>query len=104
MVARRRVAWSRQALRNLDEVLGHVAEVSPQGAASVARSALDLAESLSTLAERGRVVPEIGRPEIREVFAFRYRLMYRVEPEAVTIIAFIHGARDFARWRREVDL
>jgi hypothetical protein len=42
--------------------------------------------------------------DIREVFAFRYRLMYRVEPKAVTIVAFIHGARDFAQWRREVDL
>jgi len=104
VVARRRVEWSQQALWNLDGVLGHVSEVSPQGASSVARSALDLAESLSSLAERGRVVPEIGRPEIREVFVFRYRLMYRVEPETVTVIAFIHGSRDFARWRREVEL
>ena len=62
-----------------------------------------MAASLETLAERGRVVPELADPTIREVFVFRYRLMYRIETERVTILAFVHGARDFARWRREQD-
>jgi plasmid stabilization system protein ParE len=58
---------------------------------------------LATLAERGRVVPEFSDPSIREVFAFRYRLLYRVEAGRVTVLAFVHGARDFERWRREVE-
>lgn len=104
MASRRRVDWSQQAVRNLNDVLEYVAQASPRGAASIARSALALGDSLATLADRGRVVPEIGREDVREVFAFRYRLMYRIEPERVVVVAFIHGARDFARWRRELDL
>ena len=100
MDSRRRVVWSRPALDALNEALAYIATESPQGAASVARAALDSSDALSTLAERGRIVPEIGRPAIREIFVFRYRLLYRVGSDRVTVIAFLHGARDFERWRR----
>ncbi len=65
--------------------------------------ALAAAESLATLSERGRVVPELGQPDTREIFVFRYRLLYEVEPEVVRIVAFLHGARDFERWRRDAE-
>ena len=74
-----------------------------QGAVRVLEQALSAAESLSTLGERGRVVPELREPSIREIFVFRHRLVYEVRPDAVRIIAFLHGARDFERWRREND-
>jgi plasmid stabilization system protein ParE len=55
------------------------------------------------VSERGRVVPELSQPDTREIFVFRYRLLYDVEPEVVRIVAFLHGARDFERWRREAE-
>ena len=70
---------------------------------TVLEAALEAAASLSTLSERGRVVPETNDPAIRETFVFRYRLMYRVEPERVLVLAFVHGARDFATWRQRRD-
>jgi hypothetical protein len=54
------------------------------------------ARNLSALWDRGRVVPEIGDSAVREVFVFRYRMVYRVQADRVEIIAFVHGARDFA--------
>lgn len=63
--------------------------------------ALDAAASLSTLSERGRVVPELNDLSIREVFVFRYRLLYQVREKTVVILTFLHGARDFHTWRRE---
>jgi toxin ParE1/3/4 len=64
------------------------------------RSPLDLqtASTLSTLAERGRIVPEFNDPAKRELFVFRYRLIYQVSEERVIVQAFLHGARDFAKW------
>lgn len=103
MAPRRRVVWSQRALDSLDEVLSYISQDSSQGARSVATSALEIASSLSTLAERGRIVPEVGRSSIREVFVFRYRLMYRIEADQVTVIAFVHSARDFERWRRDSE-
>jgi toxin ParE1/3/4 len=40
---------------------------------------------------------------IRELFVRRYRLIYRVKEGEVFVLAFIHGARDFASMRREQD-
>jgi toxin ParE1/3/4 len=80
-------------------VLGFISRDSPEGASRVVEQVLAAAQSLETLSERGRVVPERADPMIREVFVYRYRLMYRVTRDMVEILAFIHGARDFGRWR-----
>lgn len=53
---RRSVVWTASALRALEEVLAYVNEESPSGASRVLTRALNAAESLSTLAERGRVI------------------------------------------------
>jgi plasmid stabilization system protein ParE len=101
VAARRRVAWTLEGRRTLDEVLDFIARDSPEGARRVLEQVLAAARSLATLSERGRIVPERADPSIREIFVYRYRLMYRVSTNSVAILAFIHGARDFERWRGE---
>lgn len=61
-----------------------------------------MAGSLATMSERGLVVPEVGDVTLRELFVYRYRLLYRVRDERVVIVAFLQGARDFEKWRREL--
>ena len=97
----RRVVWAESAQHALEEVLGDIAAMSPDGAVRVLTRALETAESLSTLAERGRVVPEIGESTLRQLLVYDYRLLYRVREDRVVIRAFLHGARDFSTWRRE---
>ena len=63
---------------------------------------LAAAESLSVFSERGRVVPETRTQCIREVFVFRYRLMYRTSADRVEILAVLHGAMDYERWLKGV--
>ena len=102
MAARtRRVIWAESARLALEEVIGYVAQESSDGAARVLVRALDTAASLSTLAERGRVVKERGELTLRELPVYDYRLLYRVHEDRVVIRAFLHGARDFSTWRRE---
>jgi plasmid stabilization system protein ParE len=36
---------------------------------------------------------------MRELLVGNYRLVYEVDGSRVRIVAFLHGARDFARWR-----
>jgi len=104
MAARvREVIWAESARDALDDIIAYIAQHSQQVAVHVLEAALEAAASLSTLSERGRVVPETNDPAIRETFVFRYRLMYRVEDERVVVVAFVHGARDFARWRQGQD-
>ena len=102
MVARpRRVEWAEAAAQALDEVIAYTVQQSPDGAARVLIRALDTAASLATLAERGRVVREVGESALRELPVYDYRLMYRVYEDRVVIRAFLHGARDFSTWRSE---
>lgn len=99
----RRVIWAESAQLALDEVIEYIAIDSRANAFLVLESALEAARHLSTLAERGRVVPELNDPAVREIFVFRYRLIYRVEADRVEVRAFVHGARDFAALRRDQD-
>ena len=102
MVTRtRRVIWTESAQRALDDVVTYIAQESSDRAIRVLTRALDVAASLSTLAERGHVVREIGDPTLRELAVYKYRLLYRVREDRVVIRAFLHGARDFSTWRRE---
>jgi toxin ParE1/3/4 len=52
------------------------------------------ADSLRLFAERGRIAPELSVPTIREIFVYRYRLIYEVSATDVHILAVLHGARD----------
>jgi plasmid stabilization system protein ParE len=82
-------------------VIEFIARDSREGALRVLEQALSAAASLESLSERGRVVPELADPSVREIFVYHYRLVYRVAPESVAILAFVHGARDFERWRHQ---
>ena len=104
MAARvRTVVWAESAYAALDEVIAYIAQDSRQAAVRVLDRALEAAAGLATFAQRGRVIPELADPRIREVFVYRYRLLYRVERERVVVVAFLHGARDFGKWRQGQD-
>ena len=104
MVARvRAVVWAQSTRDALDEVTGYIAQDSQQAAVQVLDAALGAAASLAMFSERGRIVPELNNPAIREMFVFRYRLLYQVHDEQVLVVAFLHGVRDFATWRQSQD-
>jgi len=100
---RRRVIWSPSAQQALDEAVSYISKDSPAGAMRVLQEALETASGLGEFSERGRIVPEFMDPSLREVFVYRYRLLYRIFPDHVSIVTFLHGARDFTDWARRND-
>lgn len=99
----RRVAWTETAWRDLEGIADHIAEDSPGYAAALVRRMRDRARSLEELAERGRIVPELDQPTVRELVVGSYRLIYEIdEEEMVYVLGLIHGARDLAAaWDEE---
>ncbi len=91
---RRRVVWTEQARRMLDDAVSYVAQESRPSAERLLMRALDAASSLDLHSERGRLVPELDQPNIRQLLVQRYRLLYEVTPAEVQVLAFVHGARD----------
>ena len=98
---RRSVVWAASARAALDDLVTYIAQDSREAAVRILVATLDTASSLDQHAERGRIVPELNQPDLRELFVFDYRLLYRVRPDEVVIVADLHGARDFATWRQE---
>lgn len=92
----RQVAWTKTAWRDLERIADYIAEDSPGYAAALVRRIRDRARSLEEMAERGRVVPELEEPAVRELIVGSYRLIYEIDGADVSILGLIHGARDLA--------
>lgn len=98
-----KVIWADAAVADLDAAAEYISKDSPAYAASFVSRSLEAARSLGTLSERGRVVPEFKREDIREIFIYSYRMIYRIEKLQVSILAIIHGRQDFSRAWDERD-
>lgn len=87
------VVWSPRAIDDVEAIAVFIAEDSPAYAASVVRQILEKARKLSEFPLAGRTVPEFGDDAIREVFAYSYRIIYRVDENEITVAAVFHGRR-----------
>ncbi len=88
-----RVAWSPAAADDLEGMTTYIARDSAAYARTVASKVLAAAKSLGQFPEIGRMVPEVGDPSIRERFVYSYRVIYRIEPHRVLVLAIVHGKR-----------
>lgn len=89
-----RVAWTEHALAQLDEAIAFIAKDRPETALAWLERLLDAGESLTELPDRGRVVPEAARADVRELIVGPYRLVYRIDSDAVTIAMVLHERRE----------
>ena len=89
-----RLRWSARGQAELQAVIDYVAVDAPANARSIARLAYSKAEHLVDQPRQGRRLPEyIGPREIREVFVYRWRLIYEVTEGEVTVLAMDHAAQ-----------
>ena len=92
-----KVFLSQVALNDLERVVAYIAPHNPIAAERLGNQLLDAALSLHTFPERGRMVPEFRRTELREIIFRSYRIIYRMNPtdQSLEIVRFWHGARGF---------
>ena len=90
----RRIQWTELAADDLKAIHDYIARDSERFAAGVTNRIVSAARSLSTVSYRGRMVPEFKSPDVRELIVGKYRLVYRISPRLITVLAIIHGARD----------
>ena len=89
-----RVTWSPRALADVDAIASYIAADSPFYAGSVVRRILGLVRTLEQFPRAGRKVPEFDDDNLRELIAYSYRIIYRVEEAEVIVAAVIHGRRN----------
>jgi plasmid stabilization system protein ParE len=83
------VTWSPQVRDDLHDIAAYLAKDSPRYASTVISRIMAAGRPLEFLPGRGRIVPELGLDDHREVFVHAYR----IDRRTVQILAIIHGRR-----------
>jgi toxin ParE1/3/4 len=98
-----KVFLSVDALSDLERIVTYIARHNAVAAEQMGNQLLDAALSLHTFPERGRMVPEHRRPELREIIFRSYRIIYQINntDRSLEIVRFWHGARGFPHIPRE---
>ena len=88
-----KLSWSPKATVDLEESCEYISRDSEHYAKLFAQKIVALVETIAEFPMAGRIVPEYQRDNLRERIFQNYRIVYRVKPEVVEIVAIVHGAR-----------
>jgi plasmid stabilization system protein ParE len=92
-----RIVWATPALRDQEDILDYLVQDSLAAATRFLDQVDTAVSRLASLPHLGRVVPELERHLVlryREVVLSPWRLIYRVEPDRVYVLAVIDGRRN----------
>jgi toxin ParE1/3/4 len=87
------ILWTQEALDRLIEIEDYILQDSPERAARFVDQIIGHAESLCDGPRKGRTVPEIANPDIRELIFGKYRIVYRLNEDSVEILTVFEGHR-----------
>lgn len=88
------ITWSREAGENLAQIEEFIARDSLERAIRFVDALIDHVETmLPDNPGSGRVVPEIGNPDIRELIYRGYRIVYRLQGDVLEILTVFEGHR-----------
>jgi toxin ParE1/3/4 len=88
-----RIVWSSRAAQDLDSITDYIAADSPAYAGVVLKNIVNQTRILARFPQAGRKVPEFDDENVRELVVYSYRIIYRLQPDEVLIVAVIHGRR-----------
>jgi len=89
--ARRSIVWSARARRDLTSIQDFIAEDDPSAAERWVDGLASAVELAARLPNSGRIVPELQRPEVRELVRGGYRIVYRVESKRILVLTVFEG-------------
>ena len=89
-----KVIWADPALANLKSIVEYISHDSPTYASRFALTVVAAPRRLELFPHSGRIVPEFGRPDVRELIHGAYRIVYQIRGDVCYIVAVAHGSRD----------
>ena len=89
------IEWTERAVADLRAIDDYIAADNPGAAERWVGKLIAKAEAAARLPMAGRVVPEKGRRDIREVFLRTYRIVYRVREGSILVLTVFEGHRLF---------
>lgn len=95
-----KIFWTPLAFERLEEIFEYISRDDLKEAQKMVERIFAKVETLSEFPERGRIVPEANRKEIREVFESEYRIIYRFDSDKLYILSL----RNFREMLKDKDL
>lgn len=89
------IEWTERAVADLRAIADYIPADNPAAAERWVDRLIAKAEAAARLPMAGRVVPEKGRSDIREVILRTYRIVYRVREESILVLTVFEGHRLF---------
>ena len=78
--------WTDRARRDLLAIGRYMARDNPAAARQWVERLRERARQAATTPQAGRMVPELRREDIREVFLRTYRIVYRVREQTIDVL------------------
>jgi len=96
-MAEQTIIWTVTAYKDLQNIVEYISQDSMYYAMAFYDDVMDKAQTLNDFPHRGRVVPEMDDPVMREIFIHRYRLIYQIHNDRIIIQTIIHGAINYMK-------
>lgn len=90
-----KVHWTNNAIEHLVNIYEYIAFNSPTYAQKMVDRITRRSGQIGDQPLSGRKVPEYEAEDIRELIEKPYRIIYRIKPNQIDVLAVIHGARQF---------
>ncbi len=88
-----KIVWAPLAVDRMEEAVRFIAQDKPDAARSWAEQLLARVDQVAQFPESGRIVPELGRDDIREIVHGSHRVIYRLAGGEIRILTVRHTAR-----------
>lgn len=88
-----RVCWTDTAIQHLLAIYAHIARDAPRYGQRMVDRLTNRSEQIASFPLSGRMVPEYEAPDVREVIERPYRIIYRIKPDQIDILAVVHSAQ-----------
>ena len=85
-----RVVWSPLAIDRAEEIAKFIADDRPVAATKWVDQLFTETAKLTQFSRSGRMVPEVGREEMRELIFDAVRVVYRLEEKQIVILTLRH--------------
>ncbi len=86
-----KLLWTSRARNDLVEIAKYIASDNPRAASRWIDRLRDQIQKAKEFPQVGRVVPEFGRDDIREIVVKNYRIVYRVHKQEIHVLTVFEG-------------
>lgn len=87
------VIWTPRARSDLKSIHNHIAQDSPQNAKNIIREIISKADLLVDFPDLGKMTPELEDPQVREISAYSWRIIYQRRQNKIFVLTVVHKRR-----------